>query len=267
MQASEMRRRFLLVLALLPLLALPAGAGAETRVEIAATDPAGEHVTLGRDETFWVRVAYQADAPTSIWVRPYFRGEQVPVRSNPSRKHTGSGEALGWFASSEPYQVDEIRVRLGGGSPYREWDAASLPIAITGSAAPAAARTKPAWVGALLQAEAAAQARDRVQRASEPPSASDVALLNGFMLSMLAILVASVATPAWALFRWRGGWRLAAALPIAAMAFVVVRIVVDTAQDPTSHNLWPFEILMFGAASVASVALLALARRLLRVTG
>ena len=87
------------------------------------------------------------------------------------------------------------------------------------------------------------------------------------MLSMLALLVAGVALPAWAWWKWRGGWRLAAALPVAMMVFVVARIVIDTAKDPTSHNLWPFEILMFGAASVAAVVLLALARRLLRATG
>ena len=96
-----MRCRALSAALLLSGLALPGVAGAEARVRIVATDPAGESVTLGRDETFWVRVAYEVDAPTQIWVRPYLHGQEVPVRSNPSRKHTGSGEALGWFASSE----------------------------------------------------------------------------------------------------------------------------------------------------------------------
>jgi hypothetical protein len=267
MRISEMRRRVLSAALLLSGLALPGGAGAEARVRIVATDPAGESVTLGRDETFWVRVAYEADAPTHIWVRPYLHGQEVRVRSNPSRKHTGSGEALGWFASSEPYQVDEIRVRLGGGSPYREWDAASLPVKITGTTAPAAARTRAAWADELLHAEAEAQRRDVERQRSAPASASDRALVSGFMLSMLALLLAGVALPAWASWRWRGGWRLAAALPIAMMAFVVARIVVDTTRDPTSHNLWPFEIVMSGAASVASVVVLAFARRLLRVAG
>src|SRR3546814_13076679 len=40
------------------------------------------------------------------------------------------------------------------------------------------------------------------------------------------------------------------------MAFVVLRIVVGVAIDPTSHNLWPFEILMAGG--LASVLVLAL---------
>jgi hypothetical protein len=33
---------------------------------------------------------------------------------------------------------------------------------------------------------------------------------------------------------------LAAAVPAAVMA----RVVVDTARDPTSHNLWPFEVVI-----------------------
>jgi hypothetical protein len=44
------------------------------------------------------------------------------------------------------------------------------------------------------------------------------------------------------------------------MAFVIGRIVVDTALDPTSHNLWPFEILMWGGASTIAMGVLAFLR-------
>jgi hypothetical protein len=44
------------------------------------------------------------------------------------------------------------------------------------------------------------------------------------------------------------------------MAFVIGRFVVDTARDPTSHNLWPFEILMWGGASAVVMGVLALAK-------
>lgn len=44
------------------------------------------------------------------------------------------------------------------------------------------------------------------------------------------------------------------------MAFVVLRIVIGTSIDPTSHNLWPFEILMWGFASAASIAVMMLVR-------
>ena len=62
--------------------------------------------------------------------------------------------------------------------------------------------------------------------------------------------------PAWALWRWRDKWRLWAAIPLAAMGFVVLRIMLGTAIDPTSHNLWPFEILMAGACSMIAMAVI-----------
>jgi hypothetical protein len=61
--------------------------------------------------------------------------------------------------------------------------------------------------------------------------------------------------------RWQGGWRLAAALPAAWVAFVVLRIVVGASLDPTSHNLWPFEILYASLASLVLIGLVALAKR------
>jgi hypothetical protein len=48
------------------------------------------------------------------------------------------------------------------------------------------------------------------------------------------------------------------------VAFVVLRIVIDTARDPTSHNLWPFEILMVGTGALLAIGVLKLLRRLLR---
>jgi membrane protein DedA with SNARE-associated domain len=52
-----------------------------------------------------------------------------------------------------------------------------------------------------------------------------------------------------------------AALPALWIAFVVLRIVVGTALDPTSHNLWPFEILMASVASLVLIGLMALTKR------
>jgi hypothetical protein len=43
---------------------------------------------------------------------------------------------------------------------------------------------------------------------------------------------------------------LAAAVPAAVMA----RVVVDTTRDPTSHNLWPFELVIAFAVGLAGAA-------------
>lgn len=46
---------------------------------------------------------------------------------------------------------------------------------------------------------------------------------------------------------------------------VILRVVVDTARDPTSHNLWPFEVVIAGtiglfAASIGVVLALVIRR-------
>ncbi len=52
-------------------------------------------------------------------------------------------------------------------------------------------------------------------------------------------------------------------MPACVVLFVVLRIIVDTARDPTSHNLWPFEILIFGSVALAIVGALKVARKYL----
>jgi len=49
---------------------------------------------------------------------------------------------------------------------------------------------------------------------------------------------------------------------------VVGRVAVETAHDPTSHNLWPFEVVIAGAIGlVAALVGVGLARSLQRATG
>lgn len=64
--------------------------------------------------------------------------------------------------------------------------------------------------------------------------------------------------------RWRGGWRLAAGLPVAGWLVWVVALVRDLAADPTSHNLFPFEILLGVMGASLYLACLALLRWLRR---
>ena len=61
--------------------------------------------------------------------------------------------------------------------------------------------------------------------------------------------------------RWRGGWRMVAAVPAGLMGLVVIRLLVGVSIDPTSHNLWPVEIPMAGLISTVIMVLLTLARR------
>jgi hypothetical protein len=85
----------------------------------------------------------------------------------------------------------------------------------------------------------------------------DKALLAGMGLLVIAFLVAQVSS----LWRWKGAWRLAGLLPLAYTLFVVMRIVVDTRQDPTSHNLWPMEVLLASVGGLIGLGMIAAFRR------
>lgn len=238
-------------------------ARADTTVRVVETWPTGDAVTLARHQNFYLRLAYDTDVPVNIWARPYFRGKEVNAGSNPSRTYTGSGETFGWFFLMEPGdQVDEIRISAGDGGTRTTPVVTTVRVHVMGSNAAAAEGSEPAWVGEMKQLEAAAQRKDYETRMNTPTSASDVVLFSGFMLAMLAFGLFGFLAPAWGVWRWRDGWRLAAAVPAAAMAFVVLRIAFGTMFDPTSHNLWPFEILQMGVFSVVAMGALLVARKL-----
>ena len=83
------------------------------------------------------------------------------------------------------------------------------------------------------------------------------------MLFTLFVLILSIGLAVFgarALVRWRGGWRWAALIPLLLVLGVALRIVVETRADPTSHNLWPFEVLGVVVISSAVLGLLELCR-------
>lgn len=238
-------------------------AHAASSARVVETQPASG-AELAREQTLWVRIEYNADEPISLWARPYRNGAEVQkARSNASLTYQGTGEALGWFELTEAGDVDEIRLKAGGGKPYREWELARLPVQLTWTSAAPSEAPRAKWVEDLLAVEKARYQEDAQRRASEPVPASQWALFSGFMLVILALLVAGLVIPLWTVWKWRGGWRVAAAVPACVILFVVLRIIVDTSRDPTSHNLWPFEILIFGSVALALVGVLKVARKYL----
>jgi hypothetical protein len=256
------RRGSVLMVLLLCLLTTAGAALAESSARIIETQPSTS-TTLGQNQSFYVRVEYQTDEPINLWARPFFNGKEVErAMSNASSRYLGSGEALGWFELIDAGAVDEIRIKAGGGKPYREWVLASQPVQLRWTQMRTTAEPKAAWVDELIAAETARRHEDAQRRASEPVSVGDIALMNGFMLFMLALFIAGIGIPLWTMWKWRGGWKIAAAVPLAVIAFVALRIVVDTARDPTSHNLWPFEIIIYGAVAVAIIGALKIARRM-----
>lgn len=252
----------LVVLTACAWLAHAGDACAETTVEILATDPAGEFVTLGKNQNFYVRIGYSTDQPVRIWARPWFQGEEVSAGSNPSPLYSGSGEALGWFFFFKPgAEVDEIRITAGDGSPSGTRLVASYPVYIIAGDRPAPSRPEPAWVTDLNGEQERLMREAYEKRMNTPMTTGDRLFMSGFMLTVLAVGVGGLVAPVWAVRRWSGGWRVAAAVPLVMIGFVVLRIVVGVAIDRTSHNLWPFEILQVSALSLVAMGVLLAARK------
>lgn len=83
--------------------------------------------------------------------------------------------------------------------------------------------------------------------AADPSAVSDDGLAGS------ALLVAAVAFAGACAIRaagWLGAWLAALLMCVPAVIAVLGRVVLDTAADPTSHNLWPFEVAVAVVMSV-----------------
>lgn len=73
--------------------------------------------------------------------------------------------------------------------------------------------------------------------------------LTGVAMAALALISALLV-----LARAAGAWRVLAVMLGCVPAAVVLRVLLETWQDPSSHNLWPFEVvfgLLLGMPAVA----------------
>jgi hypothetical protein len=75
---------------------------------------------------------------------------------------------------------------------------------------------------------------------------SDPFLRSGFvgLAAATALLAASGSARPGRIF-----WVMLGAFPLAVM----IRVIIDTAKDPTDHNLWPFELIIAAIVSLVAV--------------
>jgi hypothetical protein len=59
---------------------------------------------------------------------------------------------------------------------------------------------------------------------------------------VVLVAIAAIALQVWAIRAWQGVWRWLAAAPLLLAGADLALILVSTAVDPTSHNLWPLEL-------------------------
>lgn len=88
------------------------------------------------------------------------------------------------------------------------------------------------------------------------------AVLGAGLLVVIAVAALARAYSGWAF------WRVIVVMGSVIPAVVMVRVMVDCSRDPTSHNLWPFEVFIAvfvgGAAALAGSVLGTLSLLLLR---
>lgn len=90
-------------------------------------------------------------------------------------------------------------------------------------------------------------------------------ILLGFvgMAGILGFAVAYLAAQACCVSRWSGSWRLAAGLPLLGWAVWGGTFARDVSNDPTSHNLFPFEIMTGATVALVYLGVLTVARHVL----
>lgn len=77
---------------------------------------------------------------------------------------------------------------------------------------------------------------------------SDPLMLAGFVG---VAVVSAVLAASGAVHLGKAFWVMLAAFPVAVM----IRVIIDTAKDPTDHNLWPFELIIAAVISLVAVVL------------
>jgi hypothetical protein len=70
------------------------------------------------------------------------------------------------------------------------------------------------------------------------------------LIVFLATMAVNVALSICAIWHARGFRRFLASLPLLSILGVSLNILLAVSRDPTSHNLWPFEVLLTCAAGI-----------------
>jgi hypothetical protein len=175
----------------------------------------------------------------------------------------GSGETLGWFALREPGVVNEYRISADTKNSGYPEDVLTVPVHLEWK--PEGIMTdsgRPEWIGRINQINEALFAAERANAAMQSSGFGTtllgllvIPLLFGIPLLVLALCVVAVV-------RWKGGWRYAGGLPLVLFGIWLVMFLIDVARDPTSHNLWPFEMLMWAGYTAVWLTVLFIVRKL-----
>ncbi len=224
-------------------------------VSVLNTHPAPDANLTGRD-SFYLQYRIETPEKVRVGIEAYSRGAKLAV-GNSGQNHfepgTHTGAAFLFVSQKEPVQVDEIRLPIWRESTHwqqpPDW-VASVPVALLHlPSSPRSQAPLPDWVNAWnkdreMRRQAAVQAAQANAAASE--SWVENLLLRGFLIVIIFVLpLAALALPIWAAWTWERPFRTHALIACAIFVVKVGTVMFDVARDPTSHNLWPLEMMMW----------------------
>ena len=224
-----------------------ADAPAAPQLDVLATSPASP-ATLGRHGTFYLRFRIVAPFPVVVALHPYDHGTDVLRAMGNSGEPTepaGDSTDAGFFflLAKQPQHVDEVRLVVARADDRTsQW---VFPHAVDLTFDPADVSPtppEPSWVNDWKIAREA-----RFRAAAEASGGSGVGMWIALLVLpiLLGLPLVALGLPIYFLWRWRGPRRLLAALPLVVLAGKLATVWVDLAADPTSHNLWPLELLLW----------------------
>ncbi len=80
-------------------------------------------------------------------------------------------------------------------------------------------------------------------------------------LIIVILFICFIALEIITLRRWKGVWRILASLPVITLMLIILNILIGISIDRTSHNLWPFEIVVWSMGGFVFLGLLHLVHR------
>jgi hypothetical protein len=235
-------------------------------LETSPPSPAALH----RGDHVYVRIRYETNTPMWIEGRYSYRG--TPSReartSGAGLVASGKGELLVWASFVARAGVDSIELVAYSNGDRSIHARQQLPVDFVWDGQPGPAETPAPWVGPLRVEEEARQQQafaEMEHRFYSPGSGGfgiGAGLLGIVGLLGLVVVLGGFVWPIYGTIRWRGAWRIAAAVPLAAGVLWTLKDAYDLVRDATSHNLLPFEYAIGAAVTVPYMIIVSVCRKM-----
>jgi len=217
----------------------------EVRLQVLETFPASP-ATLGHWEHYYLRIGYVSDQPIRVLVDPLQGGAPVPGMSGGAPVNAaGSGETLYWISYTKPARVDRLVVYAQDEKWRGRLARLELPVQLAWTGEKSAApQALPDWVQRMSTER---EARDKLAseaRINAPVGWGWTLAVSAMGWSIPAYFILQIVL----LWRWRGGWRLAAALPALPMAGFLAHAVYAYLRG---SNLFPVFLLFLSPVALA----------------